>query len=141
MVNIRFHGRFGQPVGKISRTIGKKLLASGKHVQVFEGFAAFRPGAPMHSIVRFAQDEIRERSTGDTNPDVVIVLDNSLFGVVDITKGLKTGGTVMAAGLEADILGSKAVDITFINIANLLHEETEVEEDLFNALQIHHIIN
>lgn len=135
MVDIRFHGRFGQPVGKISRSIGKKLLDSGKHVQVFDAFAAVRPGAPMHSIVRFSEEIIRERSTGDTNPDVVIVLDNSLFGITDVTKGLKSNGMVLAAGVDASILGAKSADVRFVNIDSLLEKGTEVEEDLVRILQ------
>jgi len=140
MPDIRFHGRFGQPVGKISRTIGKKLLGAGHHVQVFDGFAAFRPDAPMHSIIRFGEDLIRERSTGDTNPDVVIVLDNSLFGIVDMTKGLKNNGLIMAAGLDSGVLGEKAKDFQFVNIDSFLQEGTELEEDLFKALQNQNIV-
>lgn len=141
MPDIRFHGRFGQPVGKISRALGKKLLSTGYHVQVFDGFAAFRTDAPMHSILRFSHEVIRERSTGDTDPDIVIVLDNSLFGVADMTKGLKTGGIVMAAGVGATALGPKADEVKFVNIDSFLKEGTELEEDLFNALQMQNILN
>jgi hypothetical protein len=51
------------------------MLSLGKHVQVFDGFCSiFVRERPMHSIVRLDEEAIRERSTGDTNPDVVIVL-------------------------------------------------------------------
>lgn len=141
MPDIRFHGRFGQPVGKISRAVAKKIQNSGQHVQVFDGFAAVRPDAPMHSVIRFSPNMIWERSTGDTNPDVVVVLDNSLFGLVDIIKGLKTGGIVMAAGVGADILGPKADEVRFVNIDSFLKDGTALEEDLFNALQMQNIFS
>jgi pyruvate ferredoxin oxidoreductase gamma subunit len=76
----------------------------------------------MHSIIRFGEDLIRERSTGDTNPDVVIVLDNSLFGIVDMTKGLKNNGLIMAAGLDSGVLGEKAKDFQFVNIDSFLRK-------------------
>src|SRR5680860_1758450 len=96
MTEIRFHGRFGQPVGKLTRTIGKHALSQGKNVQIFDSFVAYRPGAPMYSILRISDESIRERSANNTRSDMVIVLDNSLFGVLDVTKGLKKSGHVMA---------------------------------------------
>lgn len=105
MREIRFHGRFGQPVGKLTRAIGQELLQQGKHVQVFDSFAAVRPGAPMYSIIRVGDESIRKRSANNTKPDIVVVLDNSLFGVVDVTKGLKSEGKVMALGVTEKALG------------------------------------
>ena len=116
MTEIRFHGRFGQPVGKLTRTMGKELLQQGKHVQVFDAFAAVRPGAPMYSIVRVGDEVIRERSANNTTPDIVVVLDNSLFDVADVTKGLKAAGTVMALGVTESALGDKLKGFSFVSL-------------------------
>lgn len=116
MTEIRFHGRFGQPVGKLTRTMGKELLQQGKHVQIFDAFAAVRPGALMYSIVRVDDEAIRERSANNTTPDIVVVLDNSLFDVVDVTKGLKSEGTVMALGVTENALEDQLKGFSFLSL-------------------------
>ncbi|MCB8815548.1 2-oxoacid:acceptor oxidoreductase family protein [Desulfosporosinus shakirovi] len=116
MREIRFHGRFGQPVGKLSRAIGQELLRQGKNVQVFDAFAAVRPGAPMYSILRVGDESIRKRSANNTSPDIVVVLDNSLFDVIDVTKGIKADGTVMALGMTENALGDKLHGSSFVSL-------------------------
>jgi pyruvate ferredoxin oxidoreductase gamma subunit len=108
MREIRLHGRFGQPVGALANALARHAMKQGRHVQVFNAFAAFRPGGPMYAVVRVADAPIRERSANNTAPDIVVVLDNSLFAAVDVTKGLKPGGTVLALGVDAGVLGGKA---------------------------------
>lgn len=140
MLELRFHGRFSQPVGKVSRTIAKQLLSEGKHIQVFDGFAAFRPGNPMDSTIRVSEDVILERSVNDTTPDVVVVLDNSLFGVTDVTKGLKSDGVVMALGVDAEVLGAKAKDVRFIRLGPDFKGGVDCEQELLHALKEHSIL-
>lgn len=140
MVEVRFHGRYGQPVGKITRTLGKQLMAEGKHVQVFDGFAAFRPGAPLNSTIRVSEDVIIERSVNDTTPDVVVVLDNSLFGVADVVKGLKPGGVVMALGVGPDVLGDKGRNVKFIQLDSEFKGGVDCEPELLKVLKDNQIL-
>lgn len=107
MKQIRIHGRFGQPVGEIAKKIGNYALEKGHRVQFFNSFAAVRPGAPTFAVVRIADKEILERSTTEVDPDIVVVLDNSLFAVGNVLKGLKPQGTVMALGVDKTVLGDK----------------------------------
>lgn len=134
MIEIKFLGRFGQPVGKVTRNIGKQFMAEGKHVQVFDGFGAFRPGNPMNSTLRVSEDVILERSENDTTPDVVVVLDNSLFGVTDVTKGLKANGVVMALGVDADVLGAKAQNVKFIQLVSGFKGGVNCEQELLQEI-------
>jgi pyruvate ferredoxin oxidoreductase gamma subunit len=135
MTEIRLHGRYGQPVGKVARAIGKYALEQGKRVQVFDAFSAYRPGAPMYTVVRVADEYIRERSANNTKPDVVMVLDNSLFGVADVTKGLKENGTVWALGVTAEVLGTKGNGYKFSGLDSLFAQGGEVEANLISALK------
>lgn len=135
MTEIRFHGRFGQPVGKLVRALGKFALSQGKKVQVFDAFAAYRPGAPMYSILRVSNESIRERSANNTWPDMAIVLDNSLFGVADVTKGLKKSGQVLALGVGEDVLGDKSKDFRFVPLDHLFKEGLNTEANLIQVLQ------
>ncbi|MDK2894973.1 MAG: pyruvate ferredoxin oxidoreductase gamma subunit [Moorella sp. (in: firmicutes)] len=100
MIEIRFHGRYGQPVAALAGKVAQAALAAGKYVQVFENFAAYRPGAPMYTVVRIADSFIRERSANASRPDVVVLLDNSLLGIMDVTRGLKAGGIVIAINVD-----------------------------------------
>ncbi len=140
MVEIKFLGRFGQPVGKITRTLGKQLMTEGKHVQVFDGFAAFRPGNPLNSTLRVSEEVILERSENETTPDVVVVLDNSLFGISDVTKGLKPGGVVMALGVDAEVLGAKAKNVTFLRLGSDFKGGVDCEKELLQALKDNRIL-
>lgn len=135
MIEVRFHGRYGQPVGKLTKAFGNQLMTEGRHVQVFDGFGAFRPGNPMFSTLRVSEDVIRERSVNDTTPDVVVVLDNSLFGVADVTKGLKSGGRVMALGVTSEVLGEKAQHVNFMPLDSGFKGEDALEVELFKTLR------
>lgn len=135
MTEIRFHGRFGQPVGKLVRTLGQHMLQKGKHVQIFDSFAAFRPGAPMYSVFRVADDFIRERSANNTKPDMVVVLDNSLFAVVDLTQGLKPGGLIMALRPDQNSLKELGGSYRFVNLEPYFSEGSNVEANLLNVLE------
>ncbi|MGC7873210.1 2-oxoacid:acceptor oxidoreductase family protein [Desulfosporosinus sp. SYSU MS00001] len=135
MIEICFHGRYGQPVQKLARSIGNFALNNGKKVQVFDAFSAVRPGAPMYSIVRVADEFIRERSANNPQPDVVVVLDNSLVKVVDVLKGLKSGGTVMALNMEQEVLDGKAEGINFVSLNPYFADNgSEIEKSLLLAL-------
>jgi len=135
MREIRFHGRFGQPVGKLTRAIGQELLKQGKHVQVFDSFAAVRPGAPMYSIIRVGDKPIRKRSANNTSPDIVVLLDNSLFGLVDVTKGLKANGTVMALGMTENVLGDQLKEFSFVSLdPNFGPNNSEATAEFINII-------
>ncbi|WP_018211786.1 2-oxoacid:acceptor oxidoreductase family protein [Desulfitobacterium hafniense] len=140
MIEIKFLGRFGQPVGKITRTIGKQLMAEGKHVQVFDGFGAFRPGNPANSTIRISEKVIIERSDNETTPDVIVVLDNSLFAVSNVTKGLKPNGLVMALGVTAEVLGEKAGNYRFIPFDSNFKGGADCEDELMQALKKHSVL-
>lgn len=136
MREIRMHGRFGQPVAKLATAVAKYAVEHGKHVQMFNSFAAFRPGGPMYTVVRTGAEPIRERSTNNVKPDIVVVLDNSLFEAVDVTKGLKPGGTVMAVGIDKSVLGDKAGQFTFVALDSYLKSRSigDIEAGLIQGL-------
>jgi pyruvate ferredoxin oxidoreductase gamma subunit len=137
MREIRMHGRFGQPVGKLAAAVAKHAMEQGKHVQVFNSFAAFRPGGPTFALVRLDDGPIRRRSANATTADIVIVLDNSLYGATDVTKGLRAGGTVMALGVEAGVLGDKAGDFAFVALDSHIKGRTmtDIEQGVISGLR------
>lgn len=95
LVEICFHGRGGQGVVTAANILAAAALRDGnKGVQAFPFFGAERRGAPVKAFARIADSEVHLRSE-IYNPDVVIVLDESIMGIVDVVTGLKENGTII----------------------------------------------
>ncbi len=95
LVEIIFHGRGGQGAVTAANLLVEAALNDGnKGVQAFPFFGAERRGAPVRAFARISEKEIHLRSE-IYNPDIVIVLDESIMGLVDIFKGLKKNGTIL----------------------------------------------
>ena len=92
---IRWHGRGGQ--GAVTSA---KILAEAAYHSGFAGvtsqpsFGAERRGAPITASTRLAHEPIRVLSQV-TQPDIVVVLDDSLLGVANAAAGLAPGGMVI----------------------------------------------
>ena len=106
MYEVRWHGRGGQ--GAITAAI---LLAEAAYLyEGFEGvaaapsFGAERRGAPVIASTRIDSQPILRRSQV-TQPDIVVVLDETLLDVVDITKGIRPGGTVVINTARPELAG------------------------------------
>lgn len=94
-LEIRWHGRGGQGVVTASRILATAALNGGYHLQSLPDFGAERSGAPISAYTRISETPPVDRGP-ITEPDVVILLDASLIGQVDILSGLAAdGGTVV----------------------------------------------
>lgn len=94
MIEIRFHGRGGQGAVIASKILASALFKEGKFAQAFPAFGAERRGAPVMAFTRFDQKAITRRSMV-YEPDHVVVLDEPILDVVDVTSGLKEGGWIL----------------------------------------------
>lgn len=94
MIEIRFHGRGGQGAVVASTILAVACFLEGKACQAFPAFGVERRGAPVEAYLRVAANKIRLR-TNVYHPDHVIVLDPTLIEVIDVTRGLKPGGTLL----------------------------------------------
>ena len=95
LVEIVFHGRGGQGAVTAANLLVAAALNDGnKGVQAFPFFGAERRGAPVRAFARISEEEIHLRSE-IYNPDIVIVLDESIMDIVDTLKGLKKDGKVL----------------------------------------------
>jgi len=91
---IRLHGRGGQGVVTAAELIAHAAFADGRYAQAFPSFGSERMGAPVQSFVRISDNPIRARNQIH-NPDFLIILDSTLIGTVDVTKGLKASGLMI----------------------------------------------
>jgi len=95
MHEIRWHGRGGQ--GAVTSS---KILAAAAYRSGFAGvtaaptFGAERRGAPVTASTRFDNAPIRVYSQV-IEPNVVVVLDESLLKVANATAGLRPGGVII----------------------------------------------
>lgn len=95
LVEICFHGRGGQGAVTAANLLASAALQDGnKGVQAFPLFGAERRGAPVKAFARISEEEIHLRSE-IYNPDIVIVLDESIMELVDVLKGIKKDGKIL----------------------------------------------
>ena len=95
LTEIRWHGRGGQGAVTSAELIALAVIEEGKFTQAFPSFGPERRGAPVLAFNRIsAEEHIRIRSAV-TEPDIAVVLDRGLLDIVDVTLGLKDGGTLI----------------------------------------------
>ena len=88
-IEIRWHGRAGQGVVTAAVTLADALSAEKDiFVQAFPEFGAEKRGAPILAFNRISRKPIRSHSQV-YYPDIVVVTDPSLMGMVDISSGAK----------------------------------------------------
>ncbi|MEQ8182161.1 MAG: 2-oxoacid:acceptor oxidoreductase family protein [Smithellaceae bacterium] len=94
MIEVRWHGRGGQGAVTSVELLAQAAIGVGKYAQGFPSFGPERRGAPVAAFSRIDDKKIKVRS-GIYKPDVVIVLDSSLIGLIDVLDGLKPGGKLI----------------------------------------------
>lgn len=93
-IEIRWHGRGGQGAVTASKMLAQAALAEGKYFQGMPDYGAERMGAPVKAFTRVSTLPIKLYCQV-TEPDIVVVLDPTLLGVVDVTEGLKPDGVLI----------------------------------------------
>lgn len=95
LIEIRWHGRGGQGAVTSAELLARAAISENKYGQAFPSFGPERRGAPVLAFVRIDnKNPIRTRAE-ITEPDVVVVLDPSLLGIVNVASGLKANGIVV----------------------------------------------
>lgn len=94
MRELRIHGRGGQGAVIASKVLATALFREGRSVQAFPAFGVERRGAPVTAFLRVDDRPILLRCE-ITWPDDLIVLDPTLVEAVDVTVGLKPGGSIL----------------------------------------------
>jgi pyruvate ferredoxin oxidoreductase gamma subunit len=95
LVEVRWHGRGGQGIVTVSRMLAQAALLDGKYAQAFPEFGPERRGAPVTGYTRISDEPIVIHSQ-IYNPQVVVVVDPTLIGSVNVTRGLMPKGLIVA---------------------------------------------
>ena len=94
MIEVRWHGRGGQGAVTSVEILAVAAIEEGKYAQGFPSFGPERRGAPVAAFNRVDNKRIKIRS-GIYHPDAVVVLDESLIGLVNVADGLKQNGVLI----------------------------------------------
>jgi pyruvate ferredoxin oxidoreductase gamma subunit len=95
MHEIRWHGRGGQGAVTSAKILADAAFRSGfRGVTSAPSFGAERRGAPITASTRLSDEPVRVYSPV-TQPDIVVVLDESLLSVANATAGLRPGGMLI----------------------------------------------
>lgn len=84
---IIFYARGGQGAKSAAEILAQAAMMEGKFVQAFPSFGPERSGAPTKTYVRISDTAIRTREPV-VDPDIVIVLDETLLEATKVTDGL-----------------------------------------------------
>ena len=99
LLEVRWHGRGGQGAKTAAQILAECAMDSGAYIQAFPEYGPERAGAPMQAFTRIADEPIKLHS-GIKAPDIVVVLDPTLLGSVDVANGLKDAGLLLVNSSE-----------------------------------------
>ena len=94
VIEIRWHGRGGQGAKTASLLLAEAAFDTGKYIQGFPEYGPERMGAPITAYNRISDERVTVHSN-IYDPDYVIVVDETLLDVVDVTAGLKKEGAIL----------------------------------------------
>jgi pyruvate ferredoxin oxidoreductase gamma subunit len=94
LVEIRWHSRGGQGAKTGALVLAEAAMDEGKYIQGFAEYGPERMGAPMKAYDRISTSPITVHY-GITNPNVVVILDTTLIGRVDVAEGLAEDGVIV----------------------------------------------
>jgi 2-oxoacid:acceptor oxidoreductase gamma subunit (pyruvate/2-ketoisovalerate family) len=101
MLEFRWHGRGGQGAWTASELLARAAIAEGKYIQSFPEFGPERMGAPVSAFTRISTEPIRLHCAV-YDPDVVVVLDNTLLKTVPVTSGINRDEDVIIVNSNED---------------------------------------
>ncbi len=99
LTEIRWHGRAGQGIVTAAELLAEAALKEDKYFQAFPEYGPERMGAPIKAYTRISDEPI-EVHYQILHPDVVVVVNPNLLGVVDVTEGLAEDGTLIVNSPE-----------------------------------------
>lgn len=132
MIEIRWHGRGGQGAKTASLLLADVAFATGMYVQGFPEYGPERMGAPITAYNRLNTEPILVHSN-IYEPNIVVVVDETLVGPVDVTAGIQKGGAIIVntdkgpehvkellQGFDGDIYTIDAAAVSIKNIGRNL---------------------
>jgi len=111
LTEIRWHGRAGQGIVTASELLAEAALKDNKYFQAFPEYGPERMGAPIKAYTRVSDEPI-EIHYQILNPEVVVVVNPNLLGVVDVMEGISPNGVLVVNTTETPAQIRKRLKIT-----------------------------
>lgn len=124
MKEIRLHGRGGQGVVKASQIVVRAAVAGGKNGQFIPFFGVERKGSPVFGYLRISEEPIR-RKMQVYEPEILVIMDDSLVGLPATYAGLKDGGIVVinsTKSMEELGIPDNAKEVAIVDASGIAEE-------------------
>ncbi len=100
LVEVRWHGRGGQGAVTAAELLAHAAIEEGLYAQAMPSFGPERRGAPVQAFNRLSDKPIRTRGA-IKQPDVVVVIDEGLLHLSEVSEGLKESSVLIACSSKA----------------------------------------
>jgi len=94
LTEIRWHARAGQGAVTAAKVVAETALVADQYLQAMPEYGPERMGAPIKAFTRISDTPI-EVHCDIEEPDVVVVLDDTLLSIVNVAEGLHPDGVVV----------------------------------------------
>jgi pyruvate ferredoxin oxidoreductase gamma subunit len=94
LTEIRWHARAGQGAVTAAKLVAETALELDRYIQAMPEYGPERMGAPIQAFTRISEDPI-EIHNNIEHPGVVVILDETLLPIVDVTHGLADDGIII----------------------------------------------
>jgi pyruvate ferredoxin oxidoreductase gamma subunit len=94
LTEIRWHARAGQGAVTAAKLVADTALELDQYIQAMPEYGPERMGAPIQAFTRLSTEPI-DIHCNIEQPNVVVVLDESLLPIVDVAKGLTEDGVII----------------------------------------------
>lgn len=124
MKEIRLHGRGGQGVVKASQIVVRAAVSGNKFGQFIPFFGVERKGSPVFGYLRISEEPIR-RKMQVYEPDILVIMDDSLVTLPTTYVGLKEGGIIVinSAKTEEELqIPAQAGEVAIVNATKISEE-------------------
>lgn len=118
LIEIRWHGRGGQGVVTAGKLLTDLALDANYYFQAFPDYGPERTGAPIRAFTRLSPEPIHLHSQIE-EPDVVVVLDPTLLGTVDVCEGLKPDGMLIVNTAESPAEVRRKLNLKTAHVATV----------------------
>ncbi len=136
-MEICWHGRGGQGLVTANEILAETAIAAGKYVKAFPEFGPERMGAPIRGFTRISEKPIRIHSQV-YEPDIVIIMDGTLVGKVDVAKGIKKDSIILAnyAGSASELKEALGVDVECHTLDAIKISIEEIGKPMVNTIML-----
>ena len=94
LTEIRWHARAGQGAVTAAKLVADTALLQGNYIQAMPEYGPERTGAPLKAYTRVSSEPI-EVHNNIQNPDIVIILDDTLLASTDVMEGMNENGILL----------------------------------------------